>query len=68
MTLEDAVTHGSDLMQTSVGYVIAETDESVVLARSASNWVLDAVEKVEGVLCIPKGSIVSRHPLERSVV
>lgn len=65
--IEDAVRHAEDLTQTSVGYVIADTATSVVLARSASQWVLDSVEKVEGVLCIPKGCIVSRHPLERSV-
>lgn len=67
MTVEDAERYADDLEQTSVGYVVAETDVSLVLARSASRWVLDSVEKVEGVLCIPKACIVSRHPLERVV-
>lgn len=60
MTTEYVKEKADDLEQRSVGFLIAETETTLVLARSLSEWKTDSVEKVEGVLCIPKAAITKR--------
>jgi hypothetical protein len=60
LTIEFVRDNMDDLAQRSVGFLIAESDTTLVLARSISEWE-DMVEKVEGVLCIPKVSIIDRR-------
>lgn len=51
-----------DLSQRTVGYLVHEADLSIVVARSVSDWA-DSVEKLEGVLAIPRGCIVEQRVL-----
>lgn len=57
----DLELRAGDLLQRSAGYVVAETADALVLARSISEWLEDAPEKVEGVLVVPKAAIVDRR-------
>jgi len=60
MTLDEVSKYADDLRQRSLGFVVCETEVTLVLARSISEWELDTVEKAEGVLCIPKACIIER--------
>jgi hypothetical protein len=55
-----------DLLQRTVGFLVAESTTSVTVARSISEWSdPDTVEKVEGVLVIPKRAIMERRTLRQ---
>lgn len=45
--------------QCSIGFLVAENDEALVIARSVSEW-KESAEKLEGVLAIPKAAITER--------
>ena len=56
-----------DLLQRTVGFLVAESKMAVTVARSISEWSdPDTVEKVEGVLVIPKQTIVERRTLRQT--
>jgi hypothetical protein len=61
MVLDEIAPYADDLLQRSIGYVVADTETSLALARSISEWKTDTVEKAEGVLCIPKVAIKERR-------
>ena len=46
-------------LQRSIGFLIAENDEVLVIARSVSEW-RESMEKLEGVLAIPKAAITEK--------
>ncbi len=60
MTLDDVRAQADDLRCRSVGYLVHESETTLVLARSISEWSEDSVEKVEGVLCVPKVAVVDQ--------
>jgi len=45
--------------QSSIGFLIIENDEVLVIARSVSEW-KESIEKLEGVLAIPKAAIIEK--------
>lgn len=56
-----------DLKQTTVGYVVAESEIGIAVARSLSVYAHpDVIEKAEGVLVIPKACVLSRVPLVKA--
>lgn len=68
MDTGDVLKYADDLTQRSVGYVLAQTDDALILARSVSDWSVDeSSEKAEGVLCIPLVCVLSRQKLEPSI-
>jgi len=64
MRKDVAVGMMDDLQQRTAGFVVAESEIAVLVARSMSDYEADTHEMVEGVLVIPKAAIVSRSPLK----
>lgn len=60
MTIERVTEALNDgFAQSSIGFLIADTTEVLIIARSVSEW-KDSEEKLEGVLAIPKAAIIEK--------
>lgn len=51
------------LICNSVGFLINETNEIIVLANSIANETDRTIEQVNGIMVIPKKSIIERHEI-----
>jgi lipocalin len=60
--LDEALADG--LAHRSAGYLVADTADAVVLARSITEW-QDSLEKLEGVLAIPAAAVFERRVVTR---